>query len=67
MSGPMAALAILMVALGAAFVWAMSGSIIGISLTTIGFVLLVVGCAWLLLSFARTRRTPRGRPPEPIH
>jgi uncharacterized membrane protein len=55
--------AIFVMAVGAILKWAVTGTLSGISIATIGVILMVAGLAWLVLSLAldfRARRTIGG-------
>lgn len=52
---------ILLIAIGAILLWAVSASIAGVSINTVGVILIVVGAIGLLASFlamSRHRREP---------
>jgi purine-cytosine permease-like protein len=59
-----------LIAVGAILRWAVSDSIEGVDLTTVGLILLIVGVIGLILGLWQTQRFSRGRgydetPPPP--
>ena len=51
-------ISILLIAIGAIFLLAVTTTVAGVSINTIGVILIVVGAAGLLIGLTATRRTP---------
>lgn len=56
---------ILLIAIGAILLWAVTATVAGVSINTVGVILIVVGAIGLLASLVATRRAPLDRTPEP--
>ena len=51
-------ISILLIAIGAILLWAVTATVAGVSINTIGVILIVVGAVGLLLGLVASRRAP---------
>lgn len=56
---------ILLIAIGAILLWAVTATVAGISINTVGVILIVVGAIGLLVALVASSRATAGGPPEP--
>jgi hypothetical protein len=55
-------ISILLIAIGAVLLWAVTATVAGVSINTVGIILIVVGAIGLLASLLVTSRTTTDRP-----
>ncbi|HWC26319.1 MAG TPA: hypothetical protein VG474_07025, partial [Solirubrobacteraceae bacterium] len=56
---------ILLIAIGAILLWAVTATVAGVSINTIGVILMVVGAIGLVIALVATSRHPADRTADP--